>query len=215
MGARMALFVVAGSAWLGVSCTQNPQLPAAVPAPKAAWSQAELDQRTQQLCEELTLGKASFHDVLDFALGALADDSVERRALPATASGIRTLQLTVAGDAREEIARFDENACARLALSFAFGATAPESCSATCANEFKPSEALMKSVTADHPVLVGGTLRVDSAGACTWRGMAIRWFKDGPRWRQVESEPEPRAAVSPTDPRLAELRRTLDSLQKP
>src|SRR4030095_3735380 len=112
------------------------------------------------------------------------------RVLPTTASGIRTLGVTPHSGAREERTKFDDSAWVRLELAFGFGAQAPESCSATSTTGFKPSTALKQSITEAHPLPVGGTLRVDREGVCTWQGRAIRLFKERPPWRQTDSEPE-------------------------
>lgn len=219
MRARATLAAVLALAL--VSCRSDPPW-------AEAWSRSELTRRMQQLSDALDSGKATFSEVLDFAEHALegldregsspwkvrAKDGAELGSLvllPATDTGIRAMQLSLDTAAREELLKFDEDAWSRLELTFAFGSEALEHCSAQTRTEVKASLPLLQSITEEKPLLVGGTLRVDREGNCTWHGRAIRMFKEGPPWQERETEPQPRGKVALADPRLVRLQQLLEN----
>jgi hypothetical protein len=246
MKTRTTLSVVLGIAALAASCSQLPERNGAgadgQQPPAAVWSRADASACVQKLSEALSLGTASFQDVLDFTLQALAGvDRADRkvevdgavalilrandgtylgplRVLPVTATGVRPMQMDFDTVALRGITDFDAQARAKLELWLGIGTSALDSCDAHSKSEFRANKALLQSITEEKPLAVGGSLQVDRQGASTWRGRVIRYKKDAhnePPWQEQETEAQPRGQAALSKARAGELRRLLDSLGKP
>jgi len=216
--------------------------PAAQPTPAVSWSRSEYDEHIRRLVDALNGETASFPEVLEFTVEALKGlDPTHRearsdgsaalkvrardgadvgvlRVLPAAASGVRSMELSMDTAAHDEFLRFDDKARATLEVRFGCGASAPEFFNALTKTEFKPSTLLLRSITEERPLSVGGSLLVDRAGNCTSTQSAIHYSKaakDGPPWQTIETPAEPCGTAALADPKVAELQRLLESLGKP
>ncbi|MBK7644106.1 MAG: hypothetical protein IPJ19_13845 [Planctomycetes bacterium] len=219
--------------------------PAAKPPWDAAWSRAEATQRTNQLNKALGEGTASLSDVLDFATQALegldtadaqpgADGSVALtlkasdgfalgtlRVMPASAAGIRSMQLSIDGEAQGEIVRFADSGAkstSNLQVALGFGTTAPEYGVAISQAEFSQSRAFKQRIMDMDPLRVGGSLRVDKQGAASWQGFEIRAYMDKtsnePSLESKMTSAESRGSASLSDPRFSKLQQVLESVGK-
>jgi hypothetical protein len=208
-------------------------------AREAAWTPEEAAERVHLLSTELSEGTATFEDVLDFAVEALAgidvgyreggvDGSVTRiirakegrylgrlRVHPVTAVGVLPIQLSFDTADHPEITRRDPLSRAKLEIAFGLRAFALEYCDARSESGYRSSLSLLQSITEEKPLPLGGNLLVDRTGACTWQGTVLRFKKDpgnAPPWQEQETELQRRARAALDSARAAELRQRIDSL---